>query len=166
MMGVIIRYADPAKDSTSISQLIQTCIGERRTLLPPYSPEEERAYLENLQPREAVFVAYIGDEFAGFAGVAPRWPYSDRLRHCGEPGTWVDPGFRGMGVGRALWEDGVIPWCRANGLTHLGAMVLAHNTGSVAFYEKMGFNVVGEHHKVAKWGDEYLDTVEIERLLE
>ena len=50
-------------------------------------------------------------------------------------------------------------------MNHLGAMVLAHNTGSVAFYAKMGFQIVGAHHRVAKWGDEYLDTVEIERIL-
>lgn len=75
------------------------------------------------------------------------------------------PEFRGRGVGRALWEKGLLPWCRENELNHLGAMVLAHNTGSVAFYAKMGFQIVGAHHRVAKWGDEYLDTVEIERIL-
>lgn len=76
-MNLVIRHADPLKDSRCISELIKTCIEEKRTLLPPYSAEEERQYLENLQPREAVFVAYFDDVLAGFAEVAPRWPYSD-----------------------------------------------------------------------------------------
>ena len=165
IMNLVIRHADPLKDSRHISNLIKTCIEEKRTLLPPYSTDEERQYLENLQPRESVFVAYVADAFAGFAGVAPRWPYSDKLMHCGEAGTWVVPKFRGRGIGRSLWKDGILPWCMENGLIHLGAMVLAHNTGSVAFYEKMGFKIIGTHQRVVKWGDKYLDTVEIERVL-
>ena len=42
---------------------------------------------------------------------------------------------------------------------------MSHNVGSVAFYEKMGFKVVGHHNKVVKWDDEYIDTEEIERIL-
>ena len=165
-MSLLIRHANPETDSEHISRLIEICINEKRTILNPYSEEEERHYLENLQSREAVFVAILDGFFAGFAGIVPRWPYSDKLSHCGESGTWVMPEYRGMGVGRALWVKGILPWCQSNEFTHLGAMVMAHNVGSIAFYEKMGFNVVGSHHKVVRWGNEYLDTIEIERLLE
>ena len=160
-----IRHASPDEDSQHISDLINTCIKEKRTLLKPYTPEEEKQYHNKLQPREAVFVAYLKETFAGFSGVAPRWTYSEKLAHCGECGTWVMPDYRGMGVGRALWEMGIMPWCQDNRFTHLGAMVMSHNVGSLAFYLKMGFKVVGHHNKVVKWGDEYLDTEEIERIL-
>ena len=166
VMDLLIRHASPVEDSQLISELINICIREKRTVLNPYSPREERHYLENLQSREAVFVAYIDDVFAGFAGVAPRYAYSDKMSHCGECGTWVMPEHRGMGVGRALWERGILPWCSENGLTRLGAMVMTHNTGSITFYEKIGFKVVGTHRKVVKWKEEYIDTVEIERILE
>jgi ribosomal protein S18 acetylase RimI-like enzyme len=76
------------------------------------------------------------------------------------------PEFRGMGVGRRLWEDGIIPWCIENGFSHLGAMVMAHNVGSIGFYEKLGFRVVGYHNSIVRWDDEYLDSVEIERILD
>ena len=76
------------------------------------------------------------------------------------------PEFRGIGVGRALWVDGILPWCKVNGFSHLGAMVLAHNVGSIMFYEKLGFNVVGYHSKIVCWDNEYLDEVEIEQVLE
>ena len=161
-MSIKIIHADPERDSEPISKLIDICISEKRTVLSPYTPEEEKQYLENLTDRAAVFVAYIDGQFAGFAGMSSRWPYSDKLQHCGEGGTWVMPEFRGRGVGRALWEQGVFPWCRRVGLSNLGATVMAHNVGSIAFYEKLGFRVNGYHQKMVKWGEEYLDSVEIE----
>lgn len=164
-MNLVIRHASPKDDSQHISKLIQICINEKRTILNPYSEEEERHYLENLQSREAVFVAYNEESFAGFAGIAPRWSYSDKLSHCGECGTWVMPKYRGIGVGRSLWEEGILPWCQVNGFTNLGAMIMSQNIGSIAFYEKMGFSIVGHHNRIVSWGNEYLDTVEIERLL-
>ena len=85
--------------------------------------------------------------------------------HCGEPGTWVMPEYRGKGVGRALWEKGILPWCRDHEFSHLGASVMAHNTGAIAFYEKQGFTVCGYHRKMVDWDGELLDAVEIELLL-
>jgi GNAT superfamily N-acetyltransferase len=165
-MQLVIRHANPIKDSEYISNLIEICIEEKSTVLNPYSAEEERIYLKNLQKREVVFVAYLDVAFAGFAGISPRWSYSERHSHCGECGTWVMPEFRGLGVGRRLWELGILPWCNKMGFTHLGAMVMAHNTGSITFYEKMGFKVVGYHNKVVRWDNIYLDAVEIECILE
>ena len=165
-MEVVVEHADPGRDAERISALIGVCREERRTTLNAFTPEQEAAYLRDMPDREAVFVAYVGGEFAGFAGIAPRWAYSERMRHCGECGTWVMPLHRGKGVGRAMWERDILPWCREQGFTHIGAFVMAHNLGSVAFYERMGFHVCGYHRKVVDWDGELLDAVEIERLLE
>ncbi|UCH56717.1 MAG: GNAT family N-acetyltransferase, partial [Candidatus Bathyarchaeota archaeon] len=108
---------------SSIYRLINICREERRTILDHYSAEEEKAYLESIGPRQAVFVAFVDGEFAGFAGIAPRWGYSGRLRHCGEIGTWVMPEMRGRGVGSALWREGVQPFCKEKGYRHLGSFV-------------------------------------------
>jgi GNAT superfamily N-acetyltransferase len=164
-METVVEHADPARDAEKISALIGVCRDEKRTTLNAYTPEQEGVYLREMPEREAVYVAYVGGEFAGFAGVSQRWAYSDRMRHCGECGTWVMPKYRGRGVGRALWMDGILPWCRDQGFTHLGALVMAHNRGSIAFYERMGFHVCGYHRKVVDWDGELLDSVEIERLL-
>ena len=164
-MAIIIKHADPVRDAGPISELINLCVDERRTVLNRYTPEEERDYLLGLRPRAAVFVAYVGGVFAGFAGISPRWSYSNRLRHCGEPGTWVMPEFRGLGVGRALWVEGVFPWCRLHGFTYLGACVMAHNAGAIGFYEKLGFKVCGYHSRMVDWDGEMLDAVEIELVI-
>jgi len=164
-MEILVEHAQPRRDAPKISALIRVCREEKRTTLNAFTPEQEEAYLRSMPGREAVFVAYVGGEFAGFAGVSPRWSYSERLRHCGECGTWVTPGLRGKGVGRALWESGVVPWCKEQEFRHLGALVMAHNAGSIAFYERLGFHVCGYHRKVVDWDGELLDAVEIEKLL-
>lgn len=162
-----VMRADPALDSQDIARLISICREERRTILDHYTVEEEREYIKNLHPREAVFVARIDRvEFAGFASVARRWLYSKRLKHCGEVGTWVTPACRRCGVGTALWQIGVFPWCRKQGFKHLGFLIMAHNTGSIAFYESLGFRVCGYHRRVVNWDGEFLDAKEMERWLE
>lgn len=165
-MEINVEHADPDRDAAPISRLIGVCRRERRTILNHYSPEEERAYLEGMGPRQAVFVARVGDEFAGFAGIASRWGYSERLWHCGEGGTWVMPGMRGKGVGTALWRKGVFPFCAEKGFRHIGAFVMAHNRGAIAFYESLGFRVCGHHTRLIDWDGEFLDAVEIEIWLE
>lgn len=101
-MEVVVEHADPGRDAERISALIGVCREERRTTLNAFTPEQEAAYLRDLPDREAVFVAYVGGTFAGFAGIAPRWAYSERMRHYSKDGTWVMPQHRGKGVGRTL----------------------------------------------------------------
>jgi len=143
--GIRVRHADPLEDSGPISGCIRVCRREKRTVLNEYTAEQERKYISNMGPREAVFVAHMEDGFAGFSGIAPRWPYSERLTHCGEGGTWVLPEHRGKGVGTLLWRRGVFPWCRKVAFRHVGFFVMAHNEGSISFYESLGFRVCGYH---------------------
>jgi len=162
-----VMRADPDLDSQDIARLIRICRKERHTVLDHYTVEEEREYMKNLHPREAVFVARIDRVgFAGFAGIARRWPYSKRLEHCGEVGTWVTPAYRRCGVGTALWQIGVFPWCRKQGFKHLGFFIMAHNAESIAFYESLGFRVCGYHRRIVNWDGEFLDAIEMERWLE
>ncbi len=165
MESIRVEKAHSDRDAQVIAELIGICRQERRTVLDAYTAEEEKAYLAQLHQRDAVFVAYIEDAFAGFAGIARRWPYSARLHHCGEGGTWVMPAFRRTGVGRALWQEGVIPWCKTVGFQHVGFFVMAHNRDAIAFYETLGFRVCGYHRKLVKWEEAYLDAVEMETWL-
>ena len=54
-----IERALPERDTLPISRLIEICRVERRTVLNGFTPEEERAYLEAMGPREQVFVAHM-----------------------------------------------------------------------------------------------------------
>lgn len=163
---MMVERAVPERDAAPIAGLIGICRDERRTVLDAFTVEDERQYLDSMGPREVVYVAYVDGEFAGFAGVAPRYGYSERLRHCGEGGTWVMPGMRGKGVGSALWREGILPFCTEAGFRHVGAFVMAHNHGAIAFYESLGFHVCGYHRRLVDWDGELLDAVEIEKWLD
>ncbi len=165
-MTLKIERVVPERDTAPISTLINICREERRTVLDAYTSESEREYLESMGSREVVYVAYVDGELAGFAGVAPRYGYSERLRHCGEGGTWVMPEMRGRGVGSALWREGILPFCAEAGFRHVGAFVMAHNMGAIAFYESLGFSVCGYHRRLVDWDGELLDAVEIEKWLD
>lgn len=166
-LKVKVMRADPDLDSQDIARLIDICREERRTVLNHYTIEEEMEYLKNLHPREAVFVARIPKgKFVGFAAIARRWPYSKRLQHCGEIGTWVMPTYRRRGVGRALWQLGIFPWCRKQKFKHLGFFIMALNKQSIAFYESLEFRVCGYHRRLVDWNGEFLDAVEMEMWLE
>ncbi len=71
------------------------------------------------------------------------------------------PEMRGRGVGSALWMEGILPFCVETGFRHVGAFVMAHNMGAIAFYESLGFNVCGYHRRLVDWDGELLDAVEI-----
>ena len=49
-MKIEIEHAVPERDAPHISELIDVCRSERRTVLNSFSPEEERAYIEELGP--------------------------------------------------------------------------------------------------------------------
>ncbi|WP_455463885.1 N-acetyltransferase family protein [Candidatus Hodarchaeum mangrovi] len=151
------------QDVKDIVFLINICRQEETTILDSYTDEEERVFLKNLRPREAVLVARTDqDEFLGFASIMQRFE-STRLSHCGETGTWVMPSFRRQGIGKSLWRKGIFPWCRKNGFKHLGFFVMANNKTALCFYENLGFHICGYHRKLIlsnKSG--YSDALEME----
>ena len=57
---------------------------------------------------------------------------------CALQGMWVDPRFRGAGVGRAL-VDAVIAHARAAGKKRVVLDVVADNTPAAGLYERAGF---------------------------
>lgn len=66
----------------------------------------------------------------------------------GEPGAaglfamWVDPAFRGRGVGRAL-VDAVIDWARQGGFDRVLLDVADGNAAAIGLYERAGFTPTG-----------------------
>ncbi|MFX0211147.1 MAG: GNAT family N-acetyltransferase [Candidatus Hodarchaeota archaeon] len=159
-----IERADPRRDSEDIAKLIQICREEGKTVLDHYTAKDEENYIKNLPSRDAIFVARKeGLKFAGFASINQRFHYSERLKHCGEVGTWTRPEFRRQGVGLSLWKKGIIPWCQKMGFKHLGFSIMVQNKEGIAFYEHLGFHVCGYHRKlIFGYDGKYIDALEME----
>jgi len=103
ILKIEVKPVEPKRDAESIANLINLCIEHKWTTLDPYTAEEEKKkYIENMGDRECIYVAYLNDRFAGFAGCAPKIPWSNKLSHCAEGGTWVHPDYWGTGVSKML----------------------------------------------------------------
>lgn len=79
------------------------------------------------------------------------------LGDCALYGMWVDPGFRGKGVGRAL-VDAVVAQARAAGKRRVVLHVVTGNDSASHLYERAGFVPTG--HTVPSPLDH--DAVEVE----
>jgi len=82
---------------------------------------------------------------------------------CALYGMWVDPRFRGAGVGRAL-VDAVIAQARAGGKRRVVLHIVAGNEPAGRLYERAGFVPTG--HTVPYPHDDQLVEVEMELVLE
>lgn len=111
----------------------------------PYPPDmtetEARATWMKDGRREATFVARIGEAVVASAYLRPNQPGMGD--HVANAGWMVASEHRGHGVGRRFAEY-VIDQARERG--YLGMQfnsVVATNTGAIALWESLGFEIVG-----------------------
>jgi GNAT superfamily N-acetyltransferase len=107
------------------------------------------------------------DRVVGFCSVCPQKrlePGDELLPAAGELHTmYVDIGFKGGGVGRALIAAGVDA-LRAIGYTRAVVWMLADNGPARAFYERMGWTVDGVNSLV-QYGDVQVREIRMTRSL-
>lgn len=53
---------------------------------------------------------------------------------------YVEPEYRGQGIGRKLAESG-LAWLKQQGCRHIDVLVAGGNEAVLPFYEKLGFCV-------------------------
>jgi L-amino acid N-acyltransferase YncA len=112
----------------------------------PYPPDisEQDAHSTWMRPggsHEATFVARLDDDLVATAYLKANGPgLSD---HVANAGWMVSPDHQGRGIGRVLAEW-VIDQARANGYHGMQFnAVVATNTGAIALWESLGFEIVG-----------------------
>jgi ribosomal protein S18 acetylase RimI-like enzyme len=109
----------------------------------------------------AVMMAKVGTTPAGSA-MYSEFETTDP-GDCALFGMWVDPRFRGAGVGRAL-VDAVVAQALAAGKKRVVLHVVAHNTPAAGLYERAGFVPTGRTSPYPH--DEGVHEVEMELVLE
>ncbi|MBP0459494.1 GNAT family N-acetyltransferase [Streptomyces montanisoli] len=89
----------------------------------------------------AWFLAWVGRQSVGVvAAVAPPFPTSVELQL---DAMWVDPAWRGHGVGEAL-VDAVLALARDQGAECVSLTVVDGNDHARRLYERAGFRATGE----------------------
>jgi len=116
--------------------------------LEPPAPEEFAQRIVNAQSRWAWLVAEVDGTIAGYA-------YGSSFRQRAayqwsvETSAYVDLGFHGRGVGRALYER-LIEVLVAKGYCTAYAGITLPNEASVRFHQALGFTPVGVFRRAGR----------------
>ncbi len=111
--------------------------------------------------KDCRLIARIDNQVAGWAALSN---VSSRCVYAGvaEVSIYIDPVFRGMGVGDQLMKQ-LIKESEQNGLWTLQAGIFPENKASIALHLKNGFRILGTREKIGKMDDIWRDTVMLER---
>jgi L-amino acid N-acyltransferase len=81
-----------------------------------------------------------------------------------ENSVYVDRDQRGKGVGKALLAE-LLVLASAHGFHSVIARIAGHNETSIGLHEAAGFELVGVEREVGRKHRQWLDVVELQRLL-
>lgn len=118
--------------------------------LPEYGyhlPQRIEGYIRWLWQGDpkGFFVAFLGEQVAGFIGVHARWWEDGEL--FGEIHEFVvDPDFQGKGIGTALFTRALM-YLEQAGRTKIGLWVGEKNEHAITFYLRRGFQRRGQYGK-------------------
>jgi len=139
-----VRRAVP-EDGRGTSRLLHSVVAERvhSAIDRAWNADEQRAYIQSLSDREALFVAV--DAEGTIIGSQSLERYSHVLTsmsHVAQLGTFVLSEWRGGGVGRALFAASS-RFAVDAGYRKIVITVRASNSSAQAFYGRLGFVACG-----------------------
>ena len=156
-MEIVVRRAEPG-DSEAVARNFQDESAYSGTLqLPMPSLEMWRKRMADSVDGHYVFVACVGDEVVGHAGLHPA-ANSPRRAHAMMLGMAIPTPWQGKGVGTALMRalcDFADGWLN---VIRLELTVFTDNERAIALYRKHGFEIEGTHKAYALRAGRYVDT--------
>lgn len=164
MADVSIRPATP-EDAAAICAIYNQGIEDRIATLETQlrTPEERRQWMAARGPRHPVVVAETGGLVVGWGSLNafnPRPAYD----HVVDLSVYVERGWRGRGIGRALLQH-LLPLAARIGYHKMVLATFPHNEAGVTLYRKMGFSPVGVYHEQGMLDGRWVDVLIMERLL-
>jgi L-amino acid N-acyltransferase YncA len=99
----------------------------------------------------------------GFGSLSP---FRERSGYAGtaENSVYVDRSQQGRGIGRALLAE-LLTLASAHGFHSVIARIAGHNETSIGLHRAAGFELVGIEREVGRKHRQWLDVVELQRLL-
>jgi L-amino acid N-acyltransferase len=174
---MLIRLAELA-DAEAIREIynVEVLHSTNTFDMVPRTPAEQEAWvLEHSGVHPALVAAdppgsrHAGPEGAngeivlGFGSLSS---FRDRSGYSAtaENSVYVDRAQRGRGIGRALLAE-LLVLASAHGFHSVIARIAGHNETSIALHRAAGFELVGVEREVGRKHRQWLDVVELQRLL-
>lgn len=151
-----------AEDAEGVYQLRRLPSVIAGTLaIPSVRIDETRRRIAESGPNDHSFVAVVGDQIVGLAGLHVG---TGKLRHTGSIGMMVHDRFQGRGIGRRLLETLLDLADTYLGLVRVELEVMADNTRAIRLYERTGFEHEGRKRKAVWRHGEHQDLLLMARL--
>ncbi len=152
-------------DAAAICAIYNQGIEERVATLETElrTPEERRQWMTARGARHPVVVAEQGGSVVGWASLNafnPRRAYD----HVADLSVYVERGWRGKGVGRALIEHLVV-LARRLAYHKIVLAAFPENAQGMALYERAGFRTVGIYREQGQLDGKWVDVIVMEKLL-
>lgn len=153
-------------DAGAVCAILNAAIidGTHSLLDTPFSVDDERRYIADFPSRGAFMVAELPQ--AGVVGFQSLEPYASYGMHAFDHvltmGTYVHESYRRRGIGRLL-AAACFDAARRAGCTRILTEIRADNDASLRFYLRLGFEIVGVAHDLARIGGRLVDVVIVEK---
>lgn len=151
-------------DAAAICEIYNAAVTTPFTFdLVPRTIEEQEQWLRERSGAYAAIVAVDGRDVVGFASLSP---YRDRPAYSTtvEDSVYVRDDQRGRGVGRSLLDE-LLALAVAHGFHCVIARIVGDNEASIALHRATGFELVGIEREVGRKHRQWLDVVEMQKLL-
>jgi phosphinothricin acetyltransferase len=104
-----------------------------------------------------------GETVLGFGSLSP---FRDRSGYAAtaENSVYVDRAQRGRGVGRSLLDE-LLTLASAHGFHSVIARIAGHNETSIGLHRAAGYELVGVEREIGRKHRQWIDVVELQRLL-
>lgn len=132
--------------------------------LVPRSLEDQIAWLDHHAGGYPAVVAAGGaGAVLGFGSLSR---FRDRPAYAPtvEDTVYVAPEHQGRGVGRTILDE-LVRLAQAHGFHSMIARIVGHNEVSIGVHRACGFELVGTEREVGRKFGQWLDVVEMQRLL-
>ena len=134
-------------DAPALCACVDAVARERRYLktLHGFTVEQTRSFLTSLAETGGVqMLALAGDAVVGWCDVMPQ-PF-EGMRHVGQLGMGLVPGYRGQGLGRRLLRE-TLGRAFSAGLSRVELEVFASNVAAIRLYEQERFVTEGRRQR-------------------
>ena len=143
----------------AVQQIYNAGIATKNATFQTEAPEWEA--WDQSHRKDCRLIARIDNQVAGWAALSN---VSNRCVYAGvaEVSIYIDPAFRGRGVGDQLMKK-LVTESEKHGIWTLQAGIFPENEASIALHLKNGFRILGIREKIGKMEFVWRDTVMLER---